>query len=227
MIPAPQAFPFLSVGILQIAFTAKGKAQERVVGTVYLFSIDDQPNRKVVLGAKHNLSHLKNPNEEVDYVKIYFGSFDCDASERYEGAGYRVALSKKEGTRGDYGVLVLDKEVPASITPIPLQRVVQGLPIDITLAGCIGGNVLNNIFKIYQENVTAGTYAKGVINYPKGTTKEGMSGGPVILGDGAMAKAIGIIGGDGIIGDQEWGLSKCIDDETISDILQLTIDALS
>lgn len=229
MPPALPTFPILSVGVLQIDYMDKtNNRQYLATGTVYLFSIDDEPNRSIVLGARHNLLHLINQNESVNHVKISFGNnFYCSVDELMgEEEGYRVVVSDRIGTLGDYGVAVLEKDVPDSIRPIPLQRVVQGQPINVVVAGCAEGNANNGDLRIFQKSVVAKTDVNGVVYYPGGTTDKGMSGGPVIIGDVLTAKAIGIVGGDGEIDDKKGNVQKCslaksIDDETIRDIRQL------
>lgn len=227
MIRATNAFPFRSVGVIQIQyFDEVENAHAVATGTVYFFSIPGKPHRNIVLGAGHNLIHLIN--DDVSAVKVSFGnSFACFIAKRNAWGGYRVAVSGKQGTYGDYGVAVLDMDVPETLSPIPLQKVVDVSSINVVVAGCLAGNTRNGDFGIWQNTVNAKTDTSQVIDYAVGTTVKGMSGGPVILDEGEAAKAIGIIGGDGTVGGQDRGLAKAIDDDTISDILGLIDKALS
>ena len=150
----------------------------------------------------------------------FYTGRDVNTAARKRNGSYRFAVKGTE-LFDDYGVMILEEDAPANVQPILLQKVNEGNSLTGMVAGCIGDKVKIEDRIIYRNPAVIETNVLRFLHYPIGTTQPGMSGGPVLVGDGQQATAIGIIHGEGTINQQKYDLAKSINQTTLDSLQEL------
>jgi hypothetical protein len=214
---SPRVFPFLSVGVLEIFYMDQGQ-QVKVIGTGWLFSLPNQNRRDLILGAGHNLVHLGPGFEEAQFT--LYGDRDVNSIAVRRDGSRRFAIADSK-LPADFGVAVLAETPNAQRRPIALTVVKEGAAVQGTAAGGLAREVERGNRAIYQSAAKIQTEVYNLLYFPRGTTEPGMSGGPILIGNGESATSIGIIHGAGTINQREYDLASAINQKHLESIQDL------
>lgn len=218
---SPRRYPFLSVGVVEIWY---GAGERRLaIGSGFLFRTAASDRRTLILGAGHNLVHLGPGLREARFT--FYTERDVrsvavrpDGTLRYAVAGVTRPF--------DFGVMVLAEDAPPGVEPISLRPHESGPQVTGIAAGALAGWVVSGNRAIAAAAATAHVDSPELLYLAPGTTDSGMSGGPVLTGDGADAEAIGVIHGAGRINGTDYDLAVATSAEVIAGIDDLVAQAL-
>lgn len=202
--PSPKAYPYLSVGVLEIFYNGGGD-QARAIGSGFVFQSDKYPRRDLMLGAGHNLVHLGDGFEEALFT--LYANRDVNGVAVRKDGSRRYAIDDT-GLPNDVGVMVLAEPVAVRVDPLKLWKVEPG---DDPLLGAAAGGLARLVEKrdrtIYFSDAQIRNDVMNCLYCETGTTEPGMSGGPVLVAHEGSATAVGIVHGAGALNQKPYDLA--------------------